>query len=352
MSIKITKTPTPKVKPQNPLGFGKYFTDHLVTMEYVDGKWETPQIVPYSPFSLDPSTAIFHYGQGIFEGLKAYKDAEGSIRLFRTMDNLNRLNDSAHRLCIPQVDTKIVYEALVELIKLDADWIPTDEGTSLYIRPSIIGIDPALGVRASSRYIFFIILSPVGAYYEKGFSPIKLFVEENYSRAAKGGTGDKKVIGNYAASLKAAADAAEKGYSQVLWLDSNEHKYVEEVGAMNICFVFEGNKIVTPALTGSILPGITRRSILELASANGMAVEERLVSIEELVNGVKSGKCSEIFGTGTAAVVSPVGAFSYKGEEISVNGGKLGEITLKLYKELTGIQTGRIEDKFGWSIKI
>ena len=350
MTIKITKTTTPKVKPENPLGFGKYFTDHMVTMEYLEGKWAAPEIVPYSPFSLDPSTAIFHYGQGIFEGLKAYKDSKGKIRLFRTLDNLNRLNDSAERLCIPKIDTRVVYDALVELIKLDADWIPTDEGTSLYIRPSIIALDNALGVRASQNYLFFIILSPVGAYYEKGFSPIKLYVEENYSRAAKGGTGDKKVIGNYAASLRAAADAATKGYSQVMWLDANEHKYVEEVGAMNICFVMDGNKIITPALTGSILPGITRRSVLELAAANGFTVEERLVSIDELVNAAKSGKCTEIFGTGTAAVISPVGAFCYKGEEISVNAGKLGDITQKIYTELTGIQTGKVEDRFGWSI--
>jgi len=352
MNIRTTQRTSLKQKPDGPLGFGKYFTDHMVTMEFVGGKWEPPQIVPYEPLSLEPSTAIFHYGQGIFEGLKAYKNTDGELRLFRTMDNLSRLNDSAERLCIPKVDTKIVYDALVALLKLEADWIPTEEGTSLYIRPSIIALDNALGVRASQNYLFFIILSPVGAYYEKGFSPIKLFVEEYYSRAAKGGTGDKKVIGNYASSLKAASIASINGYAQVMWLDANEHKYIEEVGAMNICFVMEGNKLVTPALTGSILPGITRKSVLELAKANGMVIEERLISIDELVLAAKSGKCTEIFGTGTAAVISPVGAFCYKGEEISVGGGKLGEITQKIYRELTGIQTGKLEDRFGWSIKI
>ncbi|MCL2370014.1 MAG: branched-chain amino acid aminotransferase [Firmicutes bacterium] len=349
--MKIKKIAKPKTKPQGVLGFGKYFTDHMVVMEYDNGKWEDPQIMPYAPLSLDPSTCVFHYAQGIFEGLKAYKAEDGSVRLFRPRDNFRRMNDSASRVCIPSFDENKIYDALIELIKLDVDWIPSEQGTSLYIRPSIIAIDNTLGVHPSHKYLFFIIMCPVGAYYASGFGAIKLFVEEQYIRAAKGGTGGHKVIGNYAASLKAASNATARGYAQVMWLDAKEHKYIEEVGSMNIFFVF-GNELITPALSGSILPGITRLSVIELAKSKGWKVTERPISIDEVVKGVSSGKCSEIFGTGTAAVISPVGAFLYNGKEHIVGDSKTGKVASSFFDELTGIQTGKITDKFGWSIKI
>ena len=351
MEIKTEKAKTLKTKPQGALGFGKHFTDHMLIMEHDDGKWGEPQIVPYASLSLDPSSAVFHYGQGVFEGLKAYKSKDGEIRLFRPFDNFKRLNNSADRLCIPNFNEDKVYKALIELLKLDADWIPTEEGTSLYIRPSIIALDNSLGVHPSQKYLFFIILSPVGAYYSDGFGAVKLFVEEKYTRAAKGGTGECKVIGNYAGSLKASFDASQKGYAQVMWLDAKEHKYIEEVGSMNIFFVFD-NQLVTPALAGSILPGITRSSVIELAKAKNIKVVERHIAIDEIVAGVQKGVCTEIFGTGTAAVVSPVGAFMYKNKEYKVGDGKTGKTAKSFFDELTGIQTGRVADNFGWSVKI
>jgi len=347
----IVKTTNPKPKPISPLGFGRYFTDHMIIMEYDSGMWDEPQVVPYASFSLDPSTAVFHYGQGIFEGLKAYKANDGGTRLFRPLENLKRMNDSANRLCIPSFDEEKIFDALIQLLKLDVGWIPSEEGTSLYIRPAIIALDNSLGVHPSHKYLFFIILSPVGAYYADGFGTVKLFVEERYVRASKGGTGGHKVIGNYAASLKAAADASQEGYAQVMWLDAKEHKYIEEVGSMNIFFVFDG-KLITPSLSGSILPGITRSSIIELAKSKGINVAERPIAIDEIVASVESGKCAEIFGTGTAAVVSPVGAFMYKDKEYTVGDGKTGKMAKSFFDELTGIQTGRIKDKFGWSVKI
>jgi len=349
--MKIVKAKKAKAKPQGALGFGKYFTDYMLTMEYADGRWGEPQIVPYSPFLLEPSTSVFHYGQAIFEGLKAYKDADGGVRLFRPMDNLARMNNSGDRMCIPPIDTDAVYGALVELIKLEAGWIPDEQGTSLYIRPSIIALDNTLGVHAAAKYLFFVILSPVAAYYAAGFNPIKLYVEQKYTRAAAGGTGSHKVIGNYAASIKAAALAAQKGYAQVMWLDAKERRYIEEIGSMNIFFVMNG-ALVTPALTGSILPGITRLSVMELARAKGMEVIERDITIDEVVAGIKSGACTEIFGTGTAVVISPVGALYYNEEEIAVGDGSTGRLSSEFFDELTGIQTGRVEDKFGWSKRI
>lgn len=351
MDLKITKTTAPKSKPTGSLGFGKYFTDHMFVMEYADGKWDNARIEPYHPFSLDPCASIFHYGQGIFEGTKAYKNKNGEIRLFRTMDNLNRLNDSADRLCIPQIDVNFAMDALKKLVIIDESWIPTDEGTSLYIRPSIIGTDMALGVHAAHNYIFFIILSPVGAYYANGLAPIKLFVEEKYVRASKGGTGHHKVIGNYAASMKAGEKANKLGFDQVMWLDAKDHEYVEEVGSMNIFFIIDG-KAVTPMLGGSILPGVTRKSVIELLKSHNIEVQERTVSISEIVEGAKNGKCTEIFGTGTAAVISPVGEFMYKNEEFVINNGAMGDISTLIYNELTSIQAGNLQDKFNWVTKI
>lgn len=349
--MKIIKTTEPKEKPSGSLGFGKYFTDHMFVMEYENGKWGNARIQPYQPFSLDPSTSIFHYGQACFEGMKAYKNKNGEIRLFRPLDNFNRMVESSDRICIPPINPLFAMEALKELVLLDQDWIPTDEGTSLYIRPTIIAVDTALGVHAAHKYIFFIILSPVGAYYTNGLEPVKLYVEEKYVRASKGGTGHHKVIGNYAASLKAGEKANNLGYDQVMWLDAKERKYVEEVGSMNIFFVLDG-KVVTPALMGSILPGVTRRSVIELLKSHKYTVEEREISINELVEGVGNGKLTEIFGTGTAAVVSPVGHFKYLDVDYAVGGGLMGKVSKLAYDELTGIQCGKISDPFNWVIKI
>lgn len=331
------------------LKFGRNFTDYMFMMTYHDGAWdyENACIKPYEPFVLDPSTSVFHYGQAVFEGLKAYRNDKGEVRLFRSMDNMRRMEDSCGRVCIPQFDPEFVHNALVKLVALEKDWIPTAEGTSLYVRPFAIATDKALGVHAAQNYIFAIILSPVGAYYAHGFEPVSLYVEEHYKRACKGGTGHYKVAVNYAASILASEKAAERGYDQTLWLDAAENKYVEEVGSMNIFFVLDG-VVVTPVLGGSILPGITRRSTIELLESRGYKVEERRVSIDEIVAASQNGKLEEIFGTGTAAVVSPVGKFGYLDKDYTVGDGKMGKITKYVYDELTGIQTGKKPDEFGW----
>ncbi len=351
MELKIIKTEKPKQKPSGTLGFGKYFTDHMFVMNYDDGKWHDARIQPYAPFTLEPCCSVFHYGQAVFEGTKAYKNKNGEVRLFRPRDNLLRMNESSDRICIPPIDVDFVLDALKKLVALDESWIPTDEGTSLYIRPSVIATENALGVHAAKSYIFFIILSPSGSYYAHGLEPVRLYVEENYVRAAKGGTGHHKVVGNYAASMKAGEKAAQMGYDQVMWLDAKEHKNVEEVGSMNIFFVFD-NVVKTPALRGSILPGITRRSVIELLKDEGYKVEECDIAVKDVVEGAKNGKLEEVFGTGTAAVISPVGDFGYRGEDFVVGGGKMGKISRHIYDELTGIQTGRVEDRFGWVTKL
>lgn len=352
--MKITLTSNPKTKPDyNALGFGKYFTDHMLVINYIGAKggWQEPEIVPYQDFTLDPATTVLHYAQGIFEGCKAYKTKEGKITLFRTRDNLARMNRSASRLCMPNFDEDVVYDAILELIKLESDWIPTDEGKSLYIRPTMVGTDAALGVHASHDYKLYVILSPVGAYYANGLQPTKIYIEDFYVRAAIGGTGEAKCIGNYAASLLAGEKAKAKGYDQVLWLDAKDKLYVEEVGSMNMFFVIDGT-VVTPALNGSILPGITRDSTIKVLKANGYKVEERKISVEEIISAHKAGKLDEAFGTGTAAVISPVGLISYKGEDMVVNNNEMGAITSFLYDEITGIQTGKRPDEFGWVIKV
>lgn len=351
MELEIIKTKTPKSKPAGPLGFGKYFTDHMFVMEYRDGQWRDARIQPYAPFTLDPSASVFHYGQAVFEGTKAYKNDRGEIRLFRPRNNIERMNQSCDRICIPPVNVDFVLDALEKLVLLDADWIPADEGTSLYIRPTVIAAETALGVHAAKNYIFFIILSPSGAYYAHGLEPVKLFVEEHYVRAARGGTGHHKVVGNYAASLKAGEKAAKLGYDQVMWLDAKEHKYVEEVGSMNIFFVLDG-KVVTPALLGSILPGITRLSVIELLKAHDIPVEEKEVAIADIIAGARDGRLTEVFGTGTAAVISPVGAIGYQDRDYAVGGGVMGDITKMIYDELTGIQTGRYADPHGWVVRL
>ncbi len=347
MELKIIRTENKKQKPQGALGFGKYFTDHMFIMEYDGGEWKNARIQPYQDLNLAPSASVLHYAQGVFEGAKAYKNKKGEIRLFRLGDNLDRMCDSAERLCMPTFDKKFVYDAIKQLIFVDEDWIPTDDGTALYIRPTMIATEAALGVHASKKYLMYVILSPVGAYYAHGLAPVKLLVEENYVRAAKGGTGGHKVIGNYAASMKAGENAQAKGYDQAMWLDAKYHRYVEEVGAMNIFFVIDG-VAYTPALRGSILPGITRRSVIALLKSHKIKVRECNVDIRKVAAAAENGTLNEIFGTGTAAVISPVGMFGYQGKDYVVNGGEMGAISKQIYDELTGIQTGKYPDKKHW----
>jgi len=353
-TIKIIPSTHLKSKPANEstLGFGKYFTDHMLTMNYsTDKGWYDLRIEPYHAFSMDPSTMVFHYGQAIFEGMKAYKAADGRTLLFRPQDNFLRMNQSARRMCMPEIDIELVLGGLNQLITLERAWIPSSSGTSLYIRPTMIAVDTALGVHPSNSYIFFIILSPVGAYYAEGLKPIKIYVEDQFVRAVKGGTGDVKTAGNYAASLLAGKEAYEKGYTQVLWLDGLERKYIEEVGAMNIFFKIDG-KLITPALQGSILGGITRDSVIQIAHKFGWVLEERPVTMEEVYQAHQKGVLEEVFGTGTAAVISAVGELNWKGHIIVVNEGKMGIVAQTIYDTLTGIQLGSREDWFGWSKEV
>lgn len=350
--MKVTLTTNPKQKPDSSkLGFGKYFTDHMLVMDYENGAWKEPEIVPYAPFEMYPATNVLHYAQGIFEGAKAYKTKEGKITVFRIDDNFVRMNNSATRMCMPNFDAKVVKAALFELLKLEKDWIPTEPGTALYIRPTMIANEEVLGVHASHKYKFFIILSPVGSYYAHGLQPTKILVEEELVRTAIGGTGEAKCMGNYAASLMGGEIANSKGYDQALWLDAKEHKYVEEVGSMNIFFVI-GDEVVTPQLVGSILPGITRKSCIQVLKKYGYKISERRISMDEIVDAYNKGELKECFGSGTAAVISPVGLITYKGKDMVVNGGKMGEITSFLYDKITGIQSERYPDEFGWVTEV
>lgn len=350
--MRITLTKNPKVKPDfSKLGFGKYFTDHMMVMDYADGKWGEPEIIPFEDFNMSPATTCLHYAQGIFEGAKAYKDSNGNITVFRIDENFKRMNKSAERLCMPTFDANVVKEALFELIRIEKDWIPAEYGKALYIRPTMIGIDPVLGVHASHTYRLYVILSPVGAYYANGLEPTRIMVEDKFVRASIGGTGEAKCMGNYAASLLAGEMAVKNGYDQVMWLDAREMKYVEEVGSMNMFFVI-GDEVVTPALVGSILPGITRKSSIELLKDHGYNVVERRISMDEIVEAYNNGTLKEAFGTGTAAVVSPVGVIAYKGVDMNINNGKMGDVTKYLYDNLTGIQYGQKEDKYGWITKV
>lgn len=352
-NIQVELTKTKKEKPKtDQLEFGKKFTDHMFMMNYTEGTgWHDPRIVPYQPITLDPASVIFHYGQTVFEGLKAYHGENGAARLFRPGKNMERLNLSNDRLCIPPIDKDFAIEALKELIKVDKDWIPTAEGTSLYIRPYVIATESSLSVTASSEYLFIIILSPVGSYYKEGINPVKILVENEYIRAVTGGTGMAKTAGNYAAGLKAQQGAEKQGYAQVLWLDGVEKKYVEEVGSMNIFFKIDG-EIITPALNGSILEGITRNSIIHLLEHWGMPVTERKVSMEEIKQAHSAGRLEEAFGTGTAAVISPVGELNWGGHKMVVNNGQTGDISKKLYNTIVGIQTGAGEDVFDWVLEV
>lgn len=354
LNIKIEKTTSPKQKPgkDDDLVFGTIFTDHMFIMDYETGKgWHDPRIVPYQPIELQPSAMVFHYGQEMFEGLKAYKTEDGRTLLFRPDKNIERANRTNRRICIPEIPEEDFLQALKAIVKIDEDWIPTKPGTSLYIRPFIIATDPFLGVRPSDTYKFMIILSPVGAYYPEGLNPVKIWIEDEYVRAVKGGIGEAKTGGNYVASLASQVKAHEEGYSQVLWLDGVHRKYIEEVGAMNIFFKINGT-VVTPKLNGSILPGVTRDSVIQLCKAWGVPVEERTISVDEVFEAAKTGAMDEVFGTGTAAVISPVGGLRWEENVFQIQDGGIGELSQKLYDTVTGIQTGKIEDTMGWTVEV
>ncbi|MCP5050610.1 MAG: branched-chain amino acid aminotransferase [bacterium] len=352
MEIKRTLLPVDQLKPsiEDPLSiqFGRHFTDYMFTLSYDEGQgWHSPEIKPFQTLPMSPAAAVFHYGQEIFEGQKAYKSQENEILLFRPEENARRFNRSMERMAMPDIPVEdyLYYES--ELLKLEERWIPSIKGAALYIRPTAIATEPALGVRTSSQYLFFIITCPVGPYYSTGFNPVSLWVSGEYTRAGDGGTGTAKCGGNYGGSMAAARDAARLGYSQVLWLDAKEHRYIEEVGAMNILFV-KGDKLVTPPLGGTILPGVTRMSLLQMAPDLGLEVEERRVTIDELVDGIISGSVTEVFGAGTAAVISPVGKLAYKGQEYVIGDNQTGYWAQRFFDVLTGIQYGELEDKYNW----
>ncbi len=355
MDITIQRTAAPKEKPApgTPLGFGKVFTDHMFIMNYKTGQgWHNPRVVPFGDICLSPAAMCFHYGQTVFEGMKAYLGADGDILLFRPDENFKRLNVSNRRICIPAVDEDFCVQAVKTLVEVDKDWLPRDPGTCFYIRPFIIATDPALGVRPGDEYLLIILLSPSGAYYSSGLDPVKIYVEDSYVRAVRGGTGMAKTGGNYAASLVAQDEAHRQGYSQVLWLDGVEQKYVEEVGAMNVFFVLDG-EVVTPALEGSgILAGITRGSCIQLLRSWGVKVSERKLAIEELADAYAGGRLLEAFGTGTAAVISPIGELKWEDHVMQIGGGAIGELTQRLYDAITDIQYGRAQGPQGWSVRV
>lgn len=353
LKIRITQSEIKNEKtPSEQLIFGTKFTDHMFIADYTAGQgWHDHRIVPYQPITLDPSATILHYGQTVFEGMKAYLSEDGIVRLFRPEENMKRMNNSCDRISMPKIDEDFALEALKQLIEVDKEWIPTEPGTSLYIRPFIIGTEAHLGVSPSKTYSFYIIMSPVGSYYKEGLQPVKILVESEFVRAVAGGTGTAKTAGNYASSLKAQEVADREGYSQVLWLDGIERKYIEEVGSMNVFFKIDG-EVVTPALNGSILDGITRKSIIQLLKHWDVPITERKVSMEEIRDAYQNGKLDEAFGTGTAAVISPIGELRWEGERFFVNGGETGELSKNLYDALTGIQKGTVEDPFGWVVEL
>ncbi len=353
MEIKITKTTTPKpLGDESTLGFGQVFSDHMLMVDWEAGRgWYDARIIPFANISLHPASTVLHYGAEIFEGLKAYRTEDGSVQLFRPMENIRRMNRSAERMCLPQLDEEEALEMLLTFVRLEERWVPKSFGTSLYLRPYLYGNDETLGVHTVKRATFVIIASPSGSYYKEGINPVKIMIESEDVRTVRGGTGYAKCGGNYAASTRAGERANKKGYSQVLWLDGVERKYIEEVGAMNVMFKIDG-EIVTPMLTGSILPGITRMSCIEVLRDMGYKVSERLLSVDELVDAMKNGKLEEAWGCGTAAVVSPIGRLMYEDVEYIIGEEKIGPVTQELYNILTGIQWGKVEDKFGWILKI
>ena len=353
MEIKIIETENPKIMPpENELGFGTFFSDHMFVMDYEAGRgWYDARIVPFANISLHPASTVLHYGAEIFEGLKAYRADDNSVRLFRPLENVKRMNTSAERMCLPTIDEDVFMDILEQFVKHEEKWVPHSFGTSLYLRPFMFGNDEHLGVHTVARATFMIIASPSGSYYKEGINPVKIMIESEDVRTVRGGTGYAKCGGNYAASTRAGDRASKKGYSQVLWLDGVERKYIEEVGAMNVMFKIDG-EIVTPMLSGSILPGITRKSCIEVLKDNGYKVSERLISIDELEEAMENGTLEEAWGCGTAAVVSPIGELCYKGKKYAVNNGEIGATTQFLYDTLTGIQWGKCEDPYGWVYKL
>ena len=354
MDIQIIRNASPAAKPadEGKLGFGRIFTDHMFTMEWDREKgWHDAKIEPFGNLSIHPASTVLHYGSEIFEGMKAYRWADGRIVLFRPQENFARMNRSAVRMGLPELEPDFALRSLKELIKIDADWVPHGVGTSLYIRPFMIGDDEHLGVHSVQHVRYLVILSPSGSYYAAGINPVDIMIEDADVRAVRGGTGEAKCGGNYGASVRAGERAEQKGYAQVLWLDGVERKYIEEVGSMNIMFKIKG-KVCTPVLNGSILPGITRKSILELLRSEGVEAEERRISLAELIDAAQDGTLEEAWGCGTAAVVSPVGHLAYEGKVYEINGAKIGPVTQHLYDELTGIQWGKRPDPFNWIVPV
>jgi branched-chain amino acid aminotransferase len=351
--IRVTRTPSKKEKPKDKdLSFGTVFTDHMFVMDFQEEKgWYDPRVEPYGPFALDPATAVLHYGQSLFEGLKAFRGKDGRIRLFRPDKHVERLNKTAHRMCIPPIEPELVQKSWTMLVDIDRDWVPSAVGTSLYLRPTIIASEPFLGVRPAKEYVYYVILSPVGAYYPEGMNPVKIKVIDKYVRAVPGGLGEAKTAANYAASLYAAEEAKHEGFTQVLWLDGVHRKYIEEVGTMNIMMKIS-DEIVTPPLNGALLAGVTRDTTLALMREWGLSVSERAVTIDEVIAAAHDGRLQEVWGTGTAAVISPVGELAHKGERIVVGGGEIGPLTQKLYDTIVGIQYGTTRDTHGWTVEV
>lgn len=342
-----------RMVPTQDLGFCVHFANRMFTQRYSRGRgWHDAKIEPYAPLQLSPATSVLHYAQLIFEGLKAYRRPDGHINLFRPMENMRRFNNSARRMAMAMVDEEEHLEAICRLIEAEQEWVPSTPDATLYIRPTLIATDDALGVHASASYLHFVIISPVGPYFKEGFNPVPVYITDEYVRAVRGGVGEAKTGGNYAASLYAGEDARQRGYSQVLWLDALEHRWVEEVGAMNICFVYDGRRIVTPPLTGSILPGVTRKSVIELGRHLGYEVAEEMVDVHQMLEDVKNGRITEVFGCGTAAVIAPVGKLGFHDEAITVHGNEPGPVARHLYQQLTDIQFGRVPDPFGWTYTI
>jgi branched-chain amino acid aminotransferase len=352
--IRITRTTTPKPRPKDAeLGFGQVFTDHMFLADFQEEKgWYDPRIEPYGPLPMDPAAAVLHYAQAVFDGLKAFRGADGKIRLFRPQKHVERMNGSSRRMCIPALEPAFGLESIRRLVDVDRDWVPRTVGTSLYIRPIIVANEPFLGVRPAKSYLYYVILSPVGAYYPEGMAPVKILVVDKYVRAVEGGVGAAKTSGNYAASLFASDEAKHQGFTQVLWLDGKQRRYLDEVGTMNI-MVKIGEEIITPPLTsGTILPGVTRDSVLTLLRDWGLRVSERPVAIDEVVEAYRRGDLAEVWGTGTAAVISPVGELAYQSERMVINGGRIGPLTQRLYDAIVAIQYGTAPDPHGWTLQV
>ncbi|MGF1670162.1 MAG: branched-chain amino acid aminotransferase [Balneolaceae bacterium] len=353
MKIKTTTTDKSRISEINfdNLDFGRQFSDHMVEMNWENGSWSPPEIKPYGPISFTPALHVLHYGQAGFEGMKAFYYDEKTIHLFRPEDHQKRFENTCKRLCIPPVESDHFIPALEELIRVDAKWVPRKKGRALYIRPFAFSSEEYIAARTSQKYKFYIITSPVAAYYKEGFNPVKLTTDDLFVRAVKGGTGDIKAAGNYGSSFFPAKKAQQDGYTQILWLDAIEHKYVEEVGTMNIFFLIDGT-LITPPLSGTILPGITRRSVIALAKSWNVPLEERKISIDDVFEAHDKGILEEVFGAGTAAVISPVGLINHNGNQIQIAEDKIGPFAKKLFDEITGIQYGEKEDRFGWIHKV